>query len=327
MKISIINFLIFNFTFLNFLFFRLLTPLDIEQFIHKQQKAYTTLYERVHNRSGEHDRSAWYYVGGDEKGSNGKPPDYEAYYFYVNVRECTGLHDVISLGIPADSLTLSTNTRKKARISPTILMLEKMQKTDAKMDTAVESIATSMMESNLTTYKVSLFNEKEALEKSMSTFESEHLNFLIKYSEEIAKTNGNKKLIKAYKKLMNKASARVKEKKKAIKEVSIQLDELKSKMKMNKFQIDKGKTLDMEIIDCTDKGKDGAIEHSVDRYASDNMETTDCVDYRKDEAIEHYVDSDSDSDSDDSDESDSSVSSSDSSNSSSSEEDKKRKAF
>ena len=179
-----------------------------------------------------------------------------------------------------------------------------MQKTDAKMDTAVESIATSMMESNLTTYKVSLFNEKEALEKSMSTFESEHLNFLIKYTEEKAKTNGNKKLIKAYKKLMNKASARVKEKKKAIKEVSIQLDELKSKMKMNKFQIDKGKTLDMEI--------------------------TDCVDYRKDEAIEHNVDSDSDSDSDDSDdsdESDSSVSSSDSSNSSSSEEDKKRKAF
>lgn len=285
------------------------------------------MYEKVHNRSGEHDRSAWYYVGGDEKGSNGKPPDYEAYYFYVNVRECTGLHDVISLGIPADSLTLSSNSRKKARISPTIRILENMQKTDAKMDTAVESIATSMMENNLTTYKVSLFNEKEALEKSMSTFESEHLNFLIRYTEEKAKTNGNKELIKAYKKLMNKASARVKEKKKAIKEVSIQLDEIKSKVKMSKFQIDKGKTLDMEITDCTDKGKDGAIEHNVDRYASDNMEVIDYVDYRKDEAIEHNVDGDSDSDESDSSVSSSSSDSSNSSrNSSSSEEDKKRAA-
>ena len=87
-----------------------------------------TLYDKVHNRSGEHNRSTWYYNGGDEVSSNGKPPDYEAYYFYVNVRECTGLHDVISLDIPIDSLSLVNNSRKKTRISPTLRTLESVLK-------------------------------------------------------------------------------------------------------------------------------------------------------------------------------------------------------
>lgn len=39
-----------------------MTPNDIEKFFHNKQKLYTILYDKVHNRSGEHDRTAFFYA-------------------------------------------------------------------------------------------------------------------------------------------------------------------------------------------------------------------------------------------------------------------------
>ena len=51
--------------------------------------------------------------GCDESGGTGKPPDFELFYFYLNVRECTGLHDIISLGLPSEAKDVSIIKKKK----------------------------------------------------------------------------------------------------------------------------------------------------------------------------------------------------------------------
>ena len=90
----------------------------------------------MHNRLGEHGKSAWFMCCGDEKGGNGKPPDYESYYFYINVRETDGLHGVLSLGISPEALNLASKPKQRIRVSPAISILKDMQRNDQKFEAA-----------------------------------------------------------------------------------------------------------------------------------------------------------------------------------------------
>ena len=74
--------------------------------------------------------------GCNESDGTGKPPDFESFHFYLNVRKCTGLHDIISLSLPSEVMVVSVK-EKKSRISLTTKIMEKMQKGDVKFNDAV----------------------------------------------------------------------------------------------------------------------------------------------------------------------------------------------
>ena len=247
--------------------YRLLTPDDIDEFIKEKQKSYSDLYDKVHNRSGEHGKSAWFMCGGDEKGGNGKPPDYELYYFYINVRETDGLHDVLSLGISVEALNLASKPKHR-RLSPAVSILKEMQKDDKKFEAAVSAMAISFKEGNLNTLRISLTNELESLQQSQKSFEEDKLKYFIQAQQEQRKEDGDEVLIEVYKKMMRKASRRAKRKKAEIVSLREQLkkinEEINSQIKMKDIGRENNEAIDNNSSSSNEDGSsDGSDDDSI----------------------------------------------------------------
>ena len=248
--------------------YRLLTPDDIDEFIKEKQKSYSDLYDKVHNRSGEHGKSAWFMCGGDEKGGNGKPPDYELYYFYINVRETDGLHDVLSLGISPEALNLASKPKHRNRLSPAVSILKEMQKDDKKFEAAVSAMAISFKEGNLNTLRISLTNELESLQQSQKSFEEDKLKYFIQAQQEQRKEDGDEVLIEVYKKMMRKASRRAKRKKAEIVSLREQLkkinEEINSQIKIKDIGRENNEAIDNNSSSSNEDGSsDGSDDDSI----------------------------------------------------------------
>ena len=170
--------------------------------------------------------------GCDESGGTGKPPDFELFYFYLNVRECTGLHDIISLGLPSEAMDVSIK-KKKARVSPTTKIMENIQKGEANFNEAVASMTKSFNNENETNHRVALVNELESLETSLSKLEEEKIKYIVLFTTEQSKPKDekNKTLLRAYKDMVTTTTNRVKTKEKAISNVNEQLELLNKKAK------------------------------------------------------------------------------------------------